>query len=415
MLWKQLKYFDAKIRRAWSEGTLREKSRRFFLSSFRVPLEAAIGHYGLARADRRLDVAAGFGDHRAEADRYRSNPEHLRRIIRAYKASKQAQRLAPAAFAIRGLWQEWIDVNFKHLIDALNAEDVTTLAVLLENLHREPFTRGAGSSFDEYCRYRTSMTGRFYVRTVWCRYRDKFQSLVPSGGEIHSPLVGNPAGIYRNGEVIPIHSFRHAYHALEMAEWLRDTPDSVIVEIGAGIGAQAYQVMQVPDASIAKYLIFDIPEVASVSSYFLLSALPEKRIRLFGEGPVSGSASEEYDIAVFPHFAATQLAEKSVDLFYNSCSFSEMDRASALGYLEVIERACRQYFAHVNHDTRLQYRYPDGSASVNVIGSELIPDPGRFRRIFKKPRVFCLPEDRPHSMFEYLYERRDRPRGRVNS
>ncbi len=407
MLLKQAKYFNAKIRRAWSEGTLREKVKRFLLSSFRIPLEVTIEHYGLAKADRHLDVAAGFGDHRARAGHHRSNPEHLRRIIAAYRASKRAQQAVPAAFAIRGLWAEWIDVNFKDLIQALNGEDTSKLAVLFENLHREQFTRGTGSSLDEYLRYRTSITGRFYVRTVWCRYRDNFQSRAPAHAEIHTPLVGNPAGIYLNGEVIPIHMFRYAYHALEMAEWLRDAPNPVIVEIGAGMGAQAYQVMQLPRASIAKYLIFDIPEVAAVSSYFLLSACPDKRIRLFGEGSVSASASEEYDIAIFPHFAATQLADASVDLFHNSCSFSEMDQASALGYLEVIERACRRYFSHVNHDTRLRYRYRDGSTSVNVIGSELIPDPRRFRLIFKKPRVFCLPEDRSHSMFEYLYERRD--------
>lgn len=413
VLWKQVKYFNAKVQRAWSEGTLREKVKRFLFSSFRIPLEMTIEHYGLAKADRHLDVAAGFGDHRARAGHYRSNPEHLRRISTAYKASKQAQRTAPAIFAIRGLWTEWIDINFKDLIQALNAEDIAKLAVLFENLHREQFTRGTGSSFDEYLRYRTSMTGRFYVRTVWCRYRDTFQSLAPAHAEIHAPLVGNPAGIYLNGDVIPIHTFRYAYHALEIAEWLRDTPNAVIVEIGAGMGAQAYQMMQMRRASIAKYLVFDIPEVAAVSSYFLLSACPDKRIRLFGEGPVSASASEGYDIAIFPHWAATQLTDASVDLFHNSCSFSEMDQASALSYLGVIERACRRYFSHVNHDTRLRYRYPDGSTSVNVIGSELIPDPHRFRLIFKKPRVFCLPDDRSHSMFEYLYERRDiapRPR-----
>jgi hypothetical protein len=84
-----------------------------------------------------------------------------------------------------------------------------------------------------------------------------------------------------------------------------------------------------------------------------------------------------------------------------------MDRASTLAYLGVIERACRKYFSHINHETRLRHRGPDGTMCVNVIGSELLPDPHRFRRIFKKPRVFCLPEDRPHPAFEYLYERRD--------
>ena len=404
MLRKRLKYFKAKIQRAWSEGTLRDKASRFLFSSLWIPLDATLGYSRLAPADRRLDVAAGFADHRAQPEHRKADPEHIRRIIAAYKASKQAQRTSPPAFEIHGLWAEWIEINFKDLIRAVEAEDVSALAALFENLHREQFTLGLGSSLDEYIRYRTTATGRFYVRTVWCRYRDKFRSFAPPEADLHSPWVGNPAGLYYQGDVIPIHAFRHAFHALEMREWLRDTPRAVLVEIGGGIGAQAYHVMRPGGAAIAKYLIFDIPEVATISSYFLLSVFPDKRIRLFGEGPVATGAGEDYEIAVFPHFAACQLADESVDLFHNACSFSEMDRASALAYLAVIERACRKYFSHVNHDTRLTYRYPDGSTSVNVIGSELIPAPERFRRLFKKPGVFCLPEDWSHSMFEYLYE-----------
>jgi hypothetical protein len=160
-------------------------------------------------------------------------------------------------------------------------------------------------------------------------------------------------------------------------------------------------------AAIAKYLVFDIPEMASICSYFLLSAFPDRQIRLFGEGPVSTGAAEDYDIAVFPHFAITGLEDRSVDLFHNACSFSEMDSVSSSEYLRIIERACRKYFSHINHETRFQYRNPDGSTSMNRIGSELVPDPRRFKQVFRKPRVFCLPEDRFYPYFEYLYERCD--------
>jgi hypothetical protein len=137
----------------------------------------------------------------------------------------------------------------------------------------------------------------------------------------------------------------------------------------------------------------------------LLSAFPDKRIRLYGEGPVSANPSEKYDLAVFPHFAIEQLSELSIDLFYNSNSFSEMDGASSRGYLSIIERDCRKYFMHDNHDTTFIYKYPDGSASTNVIGSDLIPSLALFKRVFKKPRVHGLPEDRLVEQFEYLYEK----------
>jgi len=82
-----------------------------------------------------------------------------------------------------------------------------------------------------------------------------------------------------------------------------------------------------------------------------------------------------------------------------------MDGPASREYLAVIERICRKYFLHENHDTVFKFKNADGSMSENVIGSKLIPDPSRFKRIFKKPRVYGLPEDRSFPFFEYLYER----------
>ncbi|MCU0914692.1 MAG: putative sugar O-methyltransferase [Planctomycetes bacterium] len=416
MLWERLKYLAAKARRAWSDGTLREKATRFLASSVRIPVAVICGYLRLPRADRRLNIAAGFADHRGQTGHRQPDPAHLERIIAAYQASQEAQRTAPAVWAVRGEWSAWLDINFRDLVRALQSGDVPRLAALFQNLHRQQFTIGAGSSYDEYVRYRTSLTGRCYVLTTWCRYRDLFRSLAPAGAEVHFPLIGNPAGIDLAGETIPIHTFRYAYHAREMLEWLRDIPDATIVEIGGGIGGQACQTLLGAGPgtdtgtrrAIAKYLVFDLPEVAAICACVLLAAFPDRRIRLFGEGPVSTDSSEDYDLGVFPHFALEHLADGSVDLFHNACSFSEMDGASSRACLEVIERACRRYLSHINHDTRLPRRDADGTPSLNVLGSELVPDPRRFKRVFKKPRVFCLPEDRCHrGFFEYLYERCD--------
>jgi hypothetical protein len=400
---KRIGYFYTKIMKAWSTGTLRDKSSRFLVTMVRRPFEVLTGYIRLSKADRNLNIKDGFADHRQEKNHHRSNPEHLRRIIASYKASKQAQGQAALPFEIRGLWAEWISVNYKTLITALETEDLAGLSRLLENLFREQCTIGTGG-YDNYLRYR-SFLGSLYIKYVWSRYRDKLLTLDFGPQRIDFPHVANQTGVLLNRKVISIETLRHAYHAVEMCELLRDVPKATCVEIGAGLGGQAYQTVQMSGERIFKYLLFDIPEVATLSSYFLLSAFPDKRVRLFGEGPVSVSSGEEYDIAVFPHFAITQLPDSSVDLFYNSCSFSEMDGVSSREYLLLIERACRKYFLHDNHDAILEFRNPDGSTSANVIGSKLIPNPALFKRIFKKPRVHGLPEDRSFVHFEYLYEK----------
>lgn len=393
----------ARIQRARSSGTLWEKSRRLLAISVSRSVEVLIGYMCLSRSDRSLNLRDGFIDHRRARYHVRSSPDHLRRIITAYKASKQAQRQAPLPFQIRGLWDGWISRNYEDLISALETENISYLSDLLENLYREQFTTGTGG-YDNYVRYRT-LLGSFYIKYVWCKYRDRLLALDFDLRAIDFPWVGNPAGVFASEKIITIDTLRHAYHALEICELLRDLPDANIVEIGGGLEGLAYQAVRMNVRQRSKYVVFDIPEVAAVSSYFLLSALPDKRLRLFGEGRVSVDSSEEYDVAVFPHFAITQLPDTSVDLFYNSCSFSEMDGVSAREYLSIIERACRKYFLHDNHDTVYQFREPDGSTSVSVIGSQLIPNLTLFKRVFKKPRVHGLPEDRSFVHFEYLYER----------
>lgn len=369
----------------------------------RRPIEVLIGYIRLPKADRNLNIIDGFADHRQKTAHHRTKPEHLYRIIAAYKTSKQGQQQAALPFQIRGLWDEWISINYSKLITALETENIPELSCLFENLYREQITVGIGG-YDDYLRYRTPL-GSFYIKYVWSKYRDNLLTLDFDLQKIGFPFVGNPTGVVSNGNVIPIDTLRHAYHAIEMCELLRNFPKATIVEIGGGLGGQAFQTMQMGGGQVFKYIVFDIPEVAAISSYFLLSAFPDKRVRLFGEGSVSVSTIEEFDLAIFPHFAINQLPDASVDLFYNSCSFSEMDGVSSREYLSIIERACRKYFLHDNHDTTIEMRYPDGSTSLNVIGSKLIPNPALFKRIFKKPRVHGLPEDRSFVHFEYLYER----------
>lgn len=404
---KGINGFILRVRIAWLEGTLWQKAIGFLPTRIMFVSDVIVGYMKLSKTDRRLNLSKGFADHRRDKHHYHSDPNHLRRIIAAYKASKQAQPQATPPFQIRGMWLEMINLNFQQLIDALQSENTSDLATLLENFNREQLTAGSGGTgYEQYVLYRTSPIGRLYIKAAWSGYRDRLRALDYDLRDVHFPFVGNPAGIYLNDDVVQVNAFRHLYHAVEMCELLRDVPDATVVEIGGGAGGQAYQTVRLSRGSVAKYLVFDIPEVAVIISYFLLSAFPEKRIRLFGEGAVSTDPTEGYDLGVFPHFSILQLADQSVDLFHNACSFSEMDRASSREYLRIIERTCRKYFSHINHDIRLKIRNADGSTSENITGSELMPDPDLFKRVFKKPRVFSLPEDRRYNpAYEYLYER----------
>jgi len=395
-------YYYKKINSAWLSGTLLEKSKRFLITLIRRPFEVLIGYILLSKTDRSIDIKGGFSDHRKEKYHQKSNPDDLKRIVASYKAAKRAQSQAALPFEIRGLWSEWISINYEKLTTALENENFDELSSIFENIFREECTIGTGG-YDNYRKYK-SIFGGFYIKYVWCKYRDILSSIGCDIEKIDFPHVGNQTGVLTNGKVISHETLRHAYYAVEMSALLCDSPEAIIVEIGSGLGGQAYQALLMNN-KISKYILFDIPEVAAISSYFLLSAFPNKKVRLYGEGLISADSSEEYDIAVFPHFSINQLSDSSVDLFYNSCSFSEMDGESSKEYLSIIQRVGSKYFLHDNHDTVLEFKNSDGSISANIIGSKLVPDPVLFKRVFKKPRVHGLPEDKSFTYFEYLYER----------
>jgi putative sugar O-methyltransferase len=357
----------------------------------------------LPRSDKKLNIREGFQDHRNNENNLETNPEIISRIIQSYKLAKEAQKQCDAPFKIRGLWEEWIKVNYEDVLEALNSEDIPKLSSIYENLFREQCGIGTGG-YDEYIRYK-SIFGSFYIKYVWSSYKKILEESNFEIKKIKFPSIGNPCGVMCGGKVLPIETLRHAYRANEIVNLLSGIKPKTIVEIGGGLGGLAYQVMAQLESDKAKFILFDIPEVLTLSSFFLLSAMPDKKIRLFGEGPISSSDSEDYDLALFPHFTINQLKDSSVDLFYNSCSFSEMDSQCARENLKIIERSSRQYFMHDNHDTEFIFKYPDNSVSKNIIGSKLIPRPSAFKRIYKKPRVHGLPEDKSFVHFEYLYEK----------
>jgi putative sugar O-methyltransferase len=410
MIGSRVKYYLTKLKRARADGTLFERVNRKIVSGTQAKLATTVAYAKLGRDDKALDVDGGFADHRKQQDSYKTVDRKLfDRLIDAYLLAKAAQSTAPPQFEVRGFWAEWLEINYGPLIEAINSRDHDALNALLSNFAREQFAVGTGGSYDDLVVYKTSMIGRMYVKSVWCDYRNK---LIDVGGDIANvrhPMIGNPAGIPVNGSVIPIETLRHAYNACSIAELLADVPEPVIAEIGGGFGGQALQTtdrLEKVGDPVGKYLDFDIPEVLFVASYFLLTSLPHKRFRLFGEGDINADTKGDFEIGLFPHFTLAELSDRSVDMAFNSHSFSEMDASTSSEYLKILNRICARYLLHINHEVRMTVDQPDGSRSENKIGSELVPDPKIFKRIFKRPRVYGRPEDRAFKSFAYLYERR---------
>jgi len=204
MIGSRIKYYLTKLKQASSDGTLAARVRRKLVDGTKAKVATGFAYGNLSRKDRSLAVAKGYSDHRETLESSNAFDRQLiDRLIDAYQLAKADQTNVPSEFEIRGLWAEWIEINYRPLIESISSRDYSTLNGLLSNFSREQMAVGTGSSYDDLVIYKTSLMGRLYAKTVWCDYRDKFIEIGGNLDDIEHPLVGNPAGIPVNGSVLP--------------------------------------------------------------------------------------------------------------------------------------------------------------------------------------------------------------------
>ncbi len=401
MMTPRLRSVGAKVRRAAQDHTLFFKARRRAAGTLYAQLAVVAQTVRLSPIDRRSDLSVGFADHRDSGLDRRCSNEALGRLVAAFNAAEADVGVScPLDLQVRGVWAEWLELHYQELRSCLRAGDLGRLRSILENVHRDPLSSGSGGTIDDLKGW--PLRDPAY-RAVWSRYRNLLAEVRPDWSDVESAVVGNPHGIWIGDRLVQVDTFRYAHHATTLLGRLRSEAEGVsILEIGAGMGGQAIQFLQLGDAIVSHYTIVDLPEVGCLSAYCLMGAIGEDRVQLFGEHPDRAAAA----VSVLPHWRIADTPDNSVDLVFNAYSFSEMDGTSAEHYLRETERICRRYFFHVNHETRFRYHQPDGTTSVNRIGSEMVPDQSRFALVERASRRFVRNELRQNKAFEYLYERR---------
>jgi len=391
---------NRKVRRSLRDRTFGTKARRHARNMLAVPAISLVANHRLSKADRSLDLTTGFRDHRGTSLERRCSDVALNRLILSFNAAEAAgARSCPPELEVRGVWAEWLDLHYGRLRRILREARVEELRILLENIHRDPMSTGVGGTRDDVERVPRPLVSAYY-RALWAAHRDRIERIRPDWDDVASPVAGNPHGAWVGGRLVQIETLEKAYYATRLLQLFPASRPCRILEIGAGMGGQAYQFLALSGGSVSSYTILDLPEVSVLSGYILMASLGEQRVALFGEPTPDGAL-----VNIQPHWAIDSLPDLSADLIFNSFSFSEMDSLTCRYYVNQIERLCGRYFFHVNHETRFRYRLPNDAESINTLGSEIVPDSSAFQLICRTPRQVVRPENRANVAFEWLYQR----------
>ena len=233
--------------------------------------------------------------------------------------------------------------------------------------------------------------------------------------EARVPLISNPMGFVIDGNFYTADALRHNFYAHRMADLADDFTNPIVCEVGGGFGGFARHLLSRPGSNF-RYLDYDLPVMCIASAYYLMTALPDKRLRLFGEVDDLAEPLRDADLAILPNFALPRLGDQSVDICFNTCSFAEMETATVQEYTHQFERVCRHFILYEDHswagDSKYAYYQPMGGFQHWNL-SAIQPAPALFKRVYKVPAPFH--SDMFGEFFEWLYARRERGAGKRGS
>ncbi len=346
-----------------------------------------------------LQLEQGLRDHRVKEP---ISAELLGRLIAAWRAMKTEPNELPEAYRVGGEWQSIISQAFHPLTRAFEEEDRHALNDLLQN-----FFRRFGDFFGEPTDFTAEVHRRGrceHFRVYAARWIDLYgEEAMP---DARPPLLGNPMGFVIDGALIAADSFRHNFYARRMLDLADDIENPIVCEVGGGFGGFAYHLLKRSQRSF-KYIDYDIPVMCLVAAYYLTTAFPSKRMRLFGEGGSLVEPVRDCDVAILPNFALPRLQDRSVDMCFNTCSFAEMDEPTVQEYTRQFERVCRKFILYEDHSwtssSKNAYYQPMGGFKHWNL-SRIEPSPVHFKRLHKIPSPFHA--DLFGEFFEWLYMRR---------
>ncbi|BCK86732.1 hypothetical protein MIZ01_0498 [Sideroxyarcus emersonii] len=276
-----------------------------------------------------------------------ADDKHAALVERLWDALLAAERDGSSAaepYQVGSNWRDFLRNTRPEYFAMRQSGDLGTLGELLKNFCRNNMSTGilgGRAAYNDYAAHPDMISGIRQNFNVWA-----YSIGDAPVRELASPPIGNPFGHWIEGVIVHPNTFLNHYRGRFAQKLLTNIKRPVIAEIGGGYGGFAYYALKfIPGCC---YLNFDLPENLLISSYYLSLAYPELKIHLYTGKEDMQSLIGEYDIILMPQYVLPQLPDRSVDLFINTISLSEMSYPTICEYLKQVERTTDGYFYHEN-------------------------------------------------------------------
>jgi putative sugar O-methyltransferase len=326
------------------------------------------------------------------------------RLLRAYlRAAADAPISAP--YAVEEKWRVGLRAGRPRFFHAVATQNVEALQELLASFFRNELTLGMFGGREGY----DGFVSR--GRHVLAELRQQFNIWKNSVSTIDfrrvaSPPVGNPYGVSIDGAIVHPNTLMNDYRAEHVLGLVEHVERPIVVDLGGGFGGFGHQLISRRDDVV--YVGFDLPENLLVASYFLMSAHPAKRVRIYESStqPLDPETLRQYDVVLLPNFMLPSVTDRAVDVFVNTVSLSEMEYPTICEYFHQVDRVCRGFLYHEN--------VLDNGDYTEIYPEYTFPELINFKRLSSAPSrwPWFSPTSPAHCHGEFLFVRKDIEQGR---
>lgn len=324
----------------------------------------------------------------------------IKRLWHALLAAERDTGDVSVPYQVGANWKSFLTATRPEYFAFRQTGNLQELEGLLANFCRNNMSTGilgGRAAFEDYAVQPDMVSGIRQNFNVWT-----YSIGDAPVHELASPPIGNPFGHWIDNVIVHPNTFLNHYRGRFAQKLLSNIKRPVIAEIGGGFGGFAYYALKFMPGCC--YLNFDLPENLLISSYYLSLAYPDLRIHLYSGNEDMRALVDEYDIILMPQYTLPLLPDRSIDLFLNTISLSEMSYATICEYLQQIARATDGYFYHENliaNGTGYLY-YP----------IDTFPKLDNFQELTRQPSrwPYFSASSMQHCHMEQLFVRNDRCR-----
>lgn len=292
------------------------------------------------------------------------------RLIKAYHKSISDSANSEIKNDKEDLWSHILRSHLSELVTALESGDSSRLAEELKNFgSSHTAVGGINTCIDGYNKIESldsELIALSYYDKLVClaesigalclenpdhdfwgqniRYGiDDMVNLIETklGIKIESPLgIIHTDGIYSSKAVLHYRHINSIYCAVQLERLCGEKKP--VCEFGGGLGIVA---MYAHRLGYLDYTLLDLPITNVLSGHYLIHALGEDNVVLYGE------ETKEDAIKILPFWECASLKDKSMGISINQDSFPEISEHLLEIYLKEIVRITKDYFLSINHET----------------------------------------------------------------